>query len=74
MIRVTINRAECVSCGSCEDICPEFFSLDPDDALSCVNQEYRIDGKPNEGLVPESLESCVAEAAECCPVQVITLS
>jgi len=74
MTRVCINRAECVSCGSCEDVCPEFFHLDPKDGLSSVNHEFRVDDTPDEGIAPESLESCVADAAEICPVQVISLS
>jgi ferredoxin len=73
MTRITIVRDECVSCGSCADICPEVFELNPADTLSQVREKYRS-GEPGEGEVPEELEDCVKEAADACPVLVIHLS
>jgi len=74
MVRVTIDRVGCVSCGTYEDICPEFFELNPDDTQSQVREEFRTDGRIDEGFAPESLESCISDAADTCPVQVILLS
>jgi len=53
---------------------PNFLALTPNDALGCVNPKFRVNDELDEGIAPEHLESCVAEAAECCPVQVIYLS
>ncbi len=71
MVKVTIDREGCVSCGTCEDTCPGFFQLNPDDTLSQVIEKYRTGGRPDQGDAPEDLLPCIREAAELCPVQVI---
>jgi len=71
-VKVTINRNECVSCGTCVDSCPAFFELGADDNFSQVCEAYRKEGRLEEGEVPPDLEACVTEAADLCPVQVIT--
>ena len=70
-MNVKIIRDECVSCGTCVDVCPEFFELGEEDTLSQVAEPYRNDGKRDEGTVPPEFEACVTEAADLCPVQVI---
>ena len=52
MVKVIINRAECVSCGTCVDTCPAFFELGKEDTLSQVVDAYRKEGKPEEGEAP----------------------
>jgi ferredoxin len=71
---VRIDRMTCVSCGSCYDTCPGFFEQNPDDTFSQVIEKYRLDGKIGEGTPPADLEVCVREAADLCPVQVISIS
>lgn len=73
-MNVKITRDECVSCGTCADVCPEFFELGEEDTLSQVLEQYRNDGRQDEGTVPPELEACVTEAADLCPVQVILVA
>ena len=72
-MNVKIIRDECVSCGTCVDVCPEFFELGKEDTLSQVAEPYRNDRKRDEGTVPPELEACVTEAADLCPVQIILI-
>ncbi len=69
-MHVTIDRDECIQCGSCSAICPAFFEPD-EDARSQIVAEYRAEGNPGAGEAPESLHDCVTEAADACPVSII---
>jgi len=70
---VTIDRSECTSCGTCWETCPAFFEETPDDHFSRVIEKFRLGNDIAGGIVPGDLESCVREAADLCPVQIITI-
>ena len=72
-MKVSIDRSNCTSCGTCWEACPEFFEENPDDSFSQVKEKFRSDGNSGEGSAPVDLEACVTEAADLCPVQIITL-
>jgi len=73
VVKVTIDRPGCISCESCWTLCPDVFEQDPDDGLSSIVKQYRVNNNPAEGEVPESLADCVVEAADSCPVTVIVV-
>lgn len=52
------SENECISCGACEDICPEVFSV-PD----------RMIVKPGVDL--SKYEAEILDAVDSCPVEVI---
>ncbi len=70
-MRVTIDREECIECGTCYADCPEVFEENPDDFLAEIREEYRVDDDVAVGEVPEDLEDCVEDAAYGCPVEII---
>jgi ferredoxin len=70
-VGVRIDRDECIVCGTCWEDCPEVLEEGPDDGLSQIVEQYRVDDDPSRGEVPEELESCVQEAAANCPVEII---
>ncbi|OPY37354.1 MAG: Ferredoxin [Methanoregula sp. PtaU1.Bin051] len=71
---VTIDRSSCVSCGSCWDACPGFFEQNPDDTFSQIIEKFRQDGNIGTGTPPVDLEACAHDAADLCPVQIITIA
>jgi ferredoxin len=72
-MKVTIDRNECTSCGTCWDTCPAFFEENPDDHFSRVIEKFRLNGNNAGGTPTKDLEACVTEAADLCPVSIITL-
>ena len=72
MIKVTIDREECISCAMCWTECPECFE-DDEDMISQIVEKYRVDDNPAKGEVPSDLMDCVTEAADSCPVEIIHL-
>jgi len=74
MVKVTIDRMSCVSCGSCWDACPDFFEENPDDSFSQINEKFRNNGNIAEGTPSAELEGCTRDAVELCPVQIISIS
>lgn len=73
MPTVTINREECTSCTSCWETCPEVFEEDPGDGKSSIKEASRTSGNLGEGNVPADLLTCVQDAADACPVEIITV-
>ncbi len=71
MMKVKIDRNDCISCGTCWNTCPEFFEQNPDDAFSQIINKYRIGNNLAEGEVPEELRKMVRRSSELCPVQII---
>lgn len=72
-MKVTIDRADCISCAVCWEDCPDFFAQNPGDNLGQVCEPYRVDERLDLGLAPSELEDCTRLAAERCPVGVIHL-
>ncbi len=57
-MKVSVNKKECIGCGSCEAICPSVFQL----------KNGKAEVKKPEGA------PCAKEAAEACPVDAIKIS
>jgi ferredoxin len=70
-IRVRIDRDECIQCANCWDICPDVFEEGPDDGVSQIVKEYRVNDDPGLGEIPEELEDCAREAADLCSIEII---
>ncbi|MBU1167671.1 ferredoxin [Patescibacteria group bacterium] len=59
MTKVTIDAEKCIGCGTCAALCPSVFALEGDKA---------------KVLQSETKEECAKEAADACPVTVITIA
>lgn len=62
VMKATLDRSGCISCGLCAETCPEVFRM-ADDGVAEVWQEK----------VPGEAEDRAVEAGEGCPVSVITV-
>ena len=58
--KITIDRANCIGCGSCEALCPSNFKLD-------------TENKSNVKKAVVNKITCEQKAAEACPVSVISI-
>lgn len=61
-MKATIERNGCIGCGLCSETCPSVFRMD-DEGLA----EVYID------LIPDDEKAAAQEAAESCPVSVISI-
>jgi ferredoxin len=61
IMKVTVDQEGCIGCGERIEMCPDVFSWDDDTAVAL------------SGPVPENLEDDCREAADACPVDVITI-
>jgi ferredoxin len=72
-MKVIIDRASCTSCRLCSETCPLLFEENEKDTFSQIVKKFRHDGNIAVGVPPEELEDCAREAADLCPVQIITI-
>ncbi len=70
-MKIVIDRDGCIECGACEATCPTVFQLKDGDKASIV-EKYRLNSHPGVGKVGEDLNDCAQEAADSCPVEVIS--
>jgi ferredoxin len=54
-LRPTVNQGLCTGCGSCAELCPAIFAMDPETELAYIRDPAVMDA---EGL---------HEAIACCP-------
>ena len=82
MAKIILKKEECISCGSCSALCPDFWKMpDSSDAgQGGNNEEMKINlkgSKKNEETGEWELEvadiACNQDAVDCCPVQVIKI-
>ena len=61
-MNVSIDESGCIGCGLCTQVCPEDFEMGESGVAEVIMEE-----------VPGNLEDSVQEAADGCPVEVITV-
>jgi ferredoxin len=72
-MKVTIDRIQCVSCGSCWDTCPALFVQNADDSFSEIVDEYREKGDRAASIVLPDTVDRARDAADLCPAAIITI-
>lgn len=70
MPRVIHLRGECISCGACADLAPDFWGMNADDSKADLKNATEKDGKFSLEIPAEAVEQNKL-AAESCPVEII---
>ncbi len=61
-MKAFVDKDGCIGCGVCVEICPQVFEMDSDNKSQVICDP-----------VPDDAVSSAKEAAESCPVSVITV-
>ena len=67
------DRENCIGCGACAVIAPEFWEMNDDGKSDIINGEDKPNGWQEETIGEKDFEINL-EAAESCPVEVIHLT
>jgi len=65
-------RNQCISCGACAAICPEFWEMD-EEGLAILKESTKVGDHWERKITTEEDRSRNQEAAEACPVEIIKL-
>jgi ferredoxin len=66
MPKIILERFKCIGCGSCCNVCGEFFEMSEDGKSHL--KESKLDTKKNIEEREINEVGCVKEAAERCPM------
>lgn len=65
-------KKDCICCGACAAICPEFWEMD-EEGLAQLKNSKQNDGQWVLEIDTIEAKTCNQEAADVCPVQVIKI-
>ena len=65
-------KDECISCGACAAICPEFWEMD-DEGMAHLKESVKVDSHWERIITTEDSKARNQEAAEACPVTIIKI-
>jgi ferredoxin len=71
-MKIIIEKAKCIGCGSCQAVCADFFELRDDGKSHLKGGTFNNEKDMEELEIKEA--GCAKEAMEICPVQCIKLS
>ena len=72
-MKVTIDRMQCVACGSCWETCPTLFVQNADDSFSQIVPEYQENNDLSASIdLPDNI-GCARDAADLCPSAIIAI-
>ena len=69
-MRVVHFKKDCISCGACAAIAPEFWEMDAE-GLSTLKSSKKVDDHFELEIDSEEARAANQEAADVCPVNII---
>jgi ferredoxin len=70
--KILLFKDECISCGACAVICPDFWEID-DEGMAHLKNSKKIEDHLELEINSEDDRAINQEAAEACPVQIIKI-
>lgn len=70
-MKIVHKKKQCIGCGSCVAICPDFFELDEEGKAHLKNSS--LDEKSGEESLEIEKKGCCQDAVDVCPVQCIKI-
>ena len=68
--KIIHHKAECINCGACAAICPEFWEMDGE-GVAQLKESQKVDDHWERIIDTEDARSRVQESADACPVSII---
>jgi len=65
-------KEECISCGACVAICPEFWEMD-DEGMAQLKESQKVKDHWERIITSEDAKARNQEAVDACPVSIIKL-
>jgi ferredoxin len=65
-------KDECISCGACAAICPEFWEMD-DEGMAHLKESTKVEDHWERTIDTEDARASNQEAIDACPVAIIKL-
>ena len=65
-------KKDCISCGACAAICPEFWEMD-EEGLAQLREGVEVEGHWEREINSEDERARNRDAADACPVQIIKI-
>ncbi len=66
MAKITLDRENCIGCGACTGVCPDYFEMGTDGKSSLKGA-----GEGSTQSIEVDDAGCATEAGDACPVNVI---
>jgi len=70
--KILHNFDECISCGACAAICPEFWEMD-DEGMAHLKESVKVEDHWERSIDTEDSRARNQEAADACPVDIIKI-
>ncbi len=71
MAKVTHKREECIGCGACASIAPDYWSINESDGKADLKDAVKNEEGLMEAQIDESAVSENMSAQDSCPVSII---
>ena len=73
MAKIILNKEECIACGSCAALCPDFWEMPEEGDMKINLKGSKKNEETGEGELEGKEIACNQDAVDCCPVQCIKI-